>query len=104
MKYMPKLNEKWMNKYGFHMDIGIGINTGEVFLGNIGSPERMEFAVIGDPVNVAARLSGLAQPTQILITKETSGYLGASMRYSELPPAKVKGKAKKLEIYEIRYE
>jgi class 3 adenylate cyclase len=104
MRYMPKLNEKWMNRYGFHMDIGIGINTGEVFLGNIGSPERMEFAVIGDPVNVAARLSGLAHPRQILITKETSGYLGAGIRHSELPPAKVKGKAKKLEIYEVQYE
>jgi adenylate cyclase len=103
MKHMPVLNEKWMKEYGFSMDIGIGINTGEVFLGNIGSPERMEFTVIGDTVNVASRFSGLAQPTQILITRETLSFLGNDVRYNELPAAAVKGKAEKLKVFEILY-
>jgi len=103
MKQLPILNEKWMKQYGFSMDIGIGINTGEVFLGNIGSPERMEFTVIGDTVNVASRFSGLARPGQILITKDTVACLGSDMRYKELPPSEVKGKTGKMEVFEIPY-
>jgi class 3 adenylate cyclase len=103
MKQLPVLNEKWMKQYGFSMDIGIGINTGEVFLGNIGSPERMEFTVIGDTVNVASRFSGLAKPGQILITQETLTFLGNEVMYRELPPTPVKGKTGKLEVYEVLY-
>lgn len=103
MKRMWKLNEKWKNQYGFTMDIGIGINTGEVFLGNIGSPERMEFTVIGDTVNIASRFSGLAKAGQILITKETLSNLGPEIKYTELPPIEVKGKTGKLEVFEIPY-
>ncbi len=103
MKRLPILNEKWMKEYGFTMNIGIGINTGEVFLGNIGSPERMEFTVIGDTVNVASRFSGLAKPGQILITREAFNCLGPDIRYKELPPSEVKGKSGKLEVFEILY-
>jgi class 3 adenylate cyclase len=103
MKQLPILNEKWMKRYGFSMDIGIGINTGEVFLGNIGSPERMEFTVIGDTVNVASRFSGLARPGQILITKETMAYVSPDFQYRELQPTRVKGKTDKLEVFEIVY-
>jgi adenylate cyclase len=101
MKELPDLNAKWKEKYGFTMNIGIGINTGEVFLGNIGSPERMEFTVIGDAVNVASRFSGIAKPGQILITKETRTALGPGFPSRALPPAAVKGKADKLEVFEI---
>lgn len=66
--------------------------------------ERMEFAVIGDAVNVAARLSTLALPRQILMTRETFNCLMSDVKCNELPPIKVKGKAKKLEIYEIQHE
>ena len=103
MTQLPLLNEKWMKQYGFSMDIGIGINTGEVFLGNIGSPERMEFTVIGDTVNVASRFSGLAKPGQILITKETMAYVSSDLKCRELPPSSIKGKSEKMEVFEILY-
>jgi adenylate cyclase len=103
MQEMSSLNERWKNQYGFRMDIGIGINTGEVFLGNIGSPERMEFTVIGDTVNIASRFSDVARVGQILITKETLSNLGPEIKYTELPPVEVKGKTGKLEVFEIPY-
>jgi len=103
MKEMSPLNERWKIQYGFRMDIGIGINTGEVFLGNIGSPERMEFTVIGDTVNIASRFSDIAKIGQILITKETLASLTPDIRHKELPPTEVKGKTGKLEVFEIVY-
>jgi len=101
MQRLPNLNERWKREYGFEMQIGIGLNTGEVFLGNIGSSERMEFTVIGDTVNVASRLSGLAKPGQILVTRDTLTRLGTEIGYNDLPPTEVKGKTGKVEVYEI---
>jgi class 3 adenylate cyclase len=103
MKSLQILNEKWKNEYNFTMEIGIGISSGEVFLGNIGSPERMEFTVIGDTVNVAARFSGLAREGQILITKDILSSLDPNIKYVELPPRDIKGKREKLDIFEIVY-
>ena len=103
MRRLPELNRRWEARYGFYMNIGIGVNTGEVFLGNIGSPERMEFTVIGDAVNVASRFSGLAKAGQVLVTKETLKHLGTDFRIREHPPAEVKGKSGKLEVFEVLY-
>ncbi len=103
MKHMVTLNEKWKARYGFKMEMGIGINTGEVFLGNVGSPERMEFTVLGDTVNIASRFSGIAGPGQILTTRETLASLSLEIKYEELPPTEVKGKTGKLEVFEIIY-
>jgi adenylate cyclase len=103
MNEMVKLNQKWKDRFGFTMEMGIGINTGEVFLGNIGSPERMEFTVIGDTVNTASRFSGLAKGRQILATKETRERLGNEFRINDLPPAKVKGKTQEVAVFEIVY-
>jgi class 3 adenylate cyclase len=103
MKSLSIANQRWTAQYGFPIHIGIGINTGEVFLGNIGSPERMEFTVIGDTVNIASRLSGAARPGQILITKETLAHLGSDIPHQALSPIEVKGKKGKLEIFEVVY-
>lgn len=104
MKDLPALNERWKGRYDdFNVDIGIGITTGEVFLGNIGSPERMEYTVIGDAVNVASRFSGLAKAGQILVTRETLDMLGGEFSFREHPPTAVKGKSEKLEVFEILY-
>jgi len=103
MKKMRTLNEKWRDQYGFEMEMGIGINTGEVFLGNVGSPERMEFTVIGDTVNIASRFSGLAKGKQILITKDSLIHLAPDIKYTKLPPVQVKGKTGKSEVFEIVY-
>lgn len=104
MREMVRLNEKWKSQYGFNMEMGIGINTGEVFLGNIGSPERMEFTVIGDTVNTASRFSGLAKNKQILATKATRELLGSKLPINQLPSTRVKGKAEEVEVFEWSIE
>jgi len=101
IRRMPELNAEWERQYGFSMDIGIGVNTGEVFLGNVGSPERMEFTVIGDAVNVASRFSGLAKGGKILLTRATLDTMGRTISTLELEPTLVKGKSKKLEVFEV---
>ena len=101
MRRLPELNERWLEKFGLKMEFGIGLSTGEVFLGNIGSPERMEFTVIGDTVNVASRFSGLARAGQILMTRETLNCLGRDIDFKEFPPAQVKGKTAPLEVFEL---
>jgi adenylate cyclase len=103
MKTLATVNERWTAQYGFAINIGIGINTGEVFLGNIGSPERMEFTVIGDTVNIASRFSGVARPGQILVTRETLACLGSDINHRELSPVEVKGKTGRLEVFEMIY-
>ncbi len=103
MNSLSIANKRWSAEYGLDIHIGIGINTGEVILGNIGSPERMEFTVIGDTVNIASRFSGVARPGQILVAKETFQFLNPEIAHRELPPIEVKGKTGKLEVFEITY-
>lgn len=69
-------NRRWRQKWGVEIQLAMGLHTGAVVAGNLGSEKRMEYTVIGDTVNVAARLESMAQPGQILVSAATREKLG----------------------------
>lgn len=84
-----------------NLRIQIGMHSGPLVAGNLGGSRRMDFTEIGDTVNVAARLEGVAGPGEIIISADTRAHLGDSFKLEEREPAKVKGKAKAIQIFNV---
>ncbi len=95
-------NRRWRERWGIEIQLAIGVHTGPAVAGNVGSEKRMEYTVIGDTVNVAARLESMAQPGQILVSESTRERIGDSGL--ELVPAgerKLHGRSVATRIYEV---
>lgn len=103
IKKVQILKEKLLTEGKPKIDIGIGVNTGEVFAGNIGTEERFEYTVIGDNVNLAYRIEAYNQvlKTQFLISEYTYKYLKDKIDVVKLSEVNIKGKSKPIDIYEV---
>jgi len=86
---------------GLRLKTGIGISTGDVFSGVLGSLRKKEFTSIGMPVNIAARLQQIAKEGEILITEETYERLSGQIEATPLPPVTVKGLDKPIAVYSV---
>jgi adenylate cyclase len=85
----------------FSLSFGVGIHTGEVVLGLIGTERRLEYTAIGDAVNTAKRIQENAAPGQILISAPAYALLGGRVDARLVEPIRAKGKSQPLEVYEV---
>ncbi len=81
--------------------VGVGITTGEAFVGNVGGSEVTDYTVLGDTVNVAARLQSEALPGEILISQETYDKVGAAFPHAMRRELQLKGKSEQVIAWEI---
>jgi class 3 adenylate cyclase len=100
-----RLNQEWGKQRKQPIQIHIGLNTGKVAAGNIGSEKLIQYAHIGDTTNVASRICSAAEAGEIVISQSTFDKLrNPNLPLEKLPPIKVKGKDESLELYRVLWE
>lgn len=100
---LTEINEKYAALLGTEIKIGIGINSGEVVVGNIGTDSYMEYTVIGNTVNLASRMESISKkkPNSIIISHETQRLIKDDFETSAMQQASIKGKEDKIAYYEV---
>ncbi len=103
-KKLQKVNERIKKRLKYDLRIRIGVATGSAKVGNIGTPDKMEYTIIGSVVNLASRLEGVGGPGDITIDAETRDVLSEEYNVDEGKLIDVKGFSKPIMTYSVRYE
>ena len=100
---LPRLHKKWKAEGKPLADFRIGINTGYVVVGNVGSEKRFDYTVLGDEVNLGSRLEGANKKyeTRVMISETTALALGSAFIVRKLDLLRVKGKTRPVRVYEL---
>jgi len=103
MDKLRELKKKWEKEHVPSFDIGIGLNSGDAIVGNMGSFKRFDYTAMGDNVNLASRMEGLNKSygTEILITEYTYKIVKDKFETRKLDAVRVKGKKKSILIFEL---
>jgi adenylate cyclase len=96
-KLQENIDESKRERY----HVRVGINTGKLVAGNIGSAKRIEYTVLGDVVNVASRLNQYGESNQVVIGEDTYAYAKDKFKFKDLGKVKLKGKKKDLKVYQV---
>lgn len=104
MDVLGALNRRRVGRGETPLAIGIGIHTGPLVAGYVGSSKALSYTVIGDTANTSARLCGIAEAGQIVVSETTAARLGNRFEMQELPPAKLKGKERPLRCFDVKSE
>jgi adenylate cyclase len=104
MEVLGRFNRRRMELGTPPLAIGIGLHTGPLVAGYVGSSKALSYTVIGDTANTSARLCGIALPGQIIVSESTLARLVNRFDVEELPPAHLKGKEKPLRIFNVKRE
>jgi adenylate cyclase len=102
MDMLARFNRRRVEENQEPLAIGIGIHTGPLVAGYIGSSKALSYTVIGDVANTSARVCGIAAPGQILVSEATLARLQNRVEVDELPPANLKGKEKPFRIFNVK--
>ena len=102
MEVLAHFNERRVARCLPALGVGIGIHTGPLVAGYIGSSKSLSYTVIGDTANTSARLCGIAQAGEILVSEQTLAELGNRYLYEELAPAHLKGKEKPFRVFSVK--
>ncbi len=104
LRFLETSNEDWRERFGVEIRLGIGINSGEAIVGNVGSDKRMEYTVVGDVVNVAARLEAIARPNQILLGQRTHELAADGFTFRDLGRHALTGRSEQTQVFELSFE
>ena len=99
---LGELQQKWKTTEEISINSRIAVNTGEVIMGNIGSPKRMDYTAIGDPVNITSRMQSIAERGNVVVSGNTYEEIKEHVDAEFLGDIKLRGRAEPIKVYRLK--